>query len=544
MSDVYITAIDNSLEHELANNDMESILDRYEFYNKYKFYYISDIHLEHRFHNNKIKTRKSKYKYIDSLVKRMGKSDLDTDFLILNGDISSTPCYTLYFLSKVKNVYRNVVYVLGNHELWNTNYKNLNEIIEMYSNFCQSEHIIFLHNSLLLMVDYMYYIFSESELNNMSIETLYVYVKRSPFIILGGLGFSGFEYKYNASSGLYKKIIIEQKDKKESEKFLKLYDKIKELSNLTYVIVVTHTPMENWGGSYYSGKFKSYYLSGHTHHNSLKTTNKCEDIRDNQKGYHTADISLKYFMFHHKHPFDDYLDGIYEISKDDYKEFYEYNRIDMHMEKEGIIYMLKSHNYYCFLYKTDKNNNLYLLNGGAIKKLNIVDIEYYYNNLGFYGDSIKKLLYEYMDILYDISEYVKSFGGMGYIHGNIVDISFKSHIYVNYLDKSLIFYYAENMVEKYVYSNLSSLLYDKDIILYNNYIDMYSNKKENGLLNIEDSFIISNVIHKVTETDIYKMSNIFKSLQYIINNGIIRKWSDKLAASKNVLLDDYKDLIK
>lgn len=46
----------------------------------------------------------------------------------------------------------------------------------------------------------------------------------------------------------------------------------------------------------------------------------------------------------------------------------------------NILYMLKKNGYYCFIHES-KTGSLSMLNGGALKGLNVKDVNYYYDNM-------------------------------------------------------------------------------------------------------------------------------------------------------------------
>lgn len=79
--------------------------------------------------------------------------------------------------------------------------------------------------------------------------------------------------------------------------------------------------------------------------------------------------------------FCNYEDGIYEITSQEYQDFSRGKNISMTFNRQvNILYMLKKNGYYCFIHKT-KTGSLSMLNGGALKKLNTKDVNYYYDNM-------------------------------------------------------------------------------------------------------------------------------------------------------------------
>ena len=65
--------------------------------------------------------------------------------------------------------------------------------------------------------------------------------------------------------------------------------------------------------------------------------------------------------------------------------------------------------------------------------------------------TIKMPLDKYTSFQKHIADIVKRIGGVGTIHGSIIDIDFYNHIYVNLIDLSLIGYLASDIINKIVY---------------------------------------------------------------------------------------------
>ena len=99
------------------------------------------------------------------------------------------------------------------------------------------------------------------------------------------------------------------------------------------------------------------------------------------------------------------------------------------------------------------------------------------------------------------------------------------------------------MTDKKVYRNIASLLKFKCNKLFVNLEKMNKNEVKFSnvfhLLKLDD-ISISDEYFQVNETDIYSISRIIKSLQYITKNNVVRLWNDEflkgLTTNKNVLL--------
>ena len=239
-----------------------------------------------------------------------------------------------------------------------------------------------------------------------------------------------------------------------------------------------------------------------------------------------------------KRVFIDYEDGIHNITIDQYRSFYRMLRIQMTFNGVDQIIMIKRSGYYCFLTKGSKGYRL--LNGG--KKQNIdYGPEYIYDNLQKYADNVNGFFEEYNNNIKQISDFVKSIGGSGRIHGCIVDIDYFNHIYYNPFDGKITTYFAYSIKEKYLYRNLRSLLYYKCPRLLVNYDLTTTSEKINSLIDSKD-LIISEMTEFVTDTEIYKISGIFKSFQYLTNHRIIRKWNERMISDFYSAIDIKDDI--
>src|SRR5690606_15987886 len=107
---------------------------------------------------------------------------------------------------------------------------------------------------------------SEHDLQSMSIKSLHSKCQSRPLVILGGLGFSGYEKKFNANMGIYRNAITNILDDMSfTKRFEKIYEKLKEALSDRTVIVFTHMPKSNWSIDAYQHNW--IYVSGHTHRN-------------------------------------------------------------------------------------------------------------------------------------------------------------------------------------------------------------------------------------------------------------------------------------
>lgn len=519
--------------------------------NSRKIYYISDIHINHKLIKRYPKqlTKNKIIKYVNKLVETIIQSATNRtffDYLLVGGDISFNYEISEIFYKELRRCWgRNIVVILGNHELWNYTKEgkeikpllNLETIINKYRKLFKSLDISFLQNELLLIGSSLWWdgqskIISEKELIRMTENELRNECLKSRLAILGGIGFSGYNNNFNACSGIYRHTILSLDDDiEQSNKFKFLYEKMEKIIPNNNLIVFTHTPKTDWSNSHYKNNW--IYVSGHTH----KNTYSCDETKtiysDNQVGYYSNSIGLKFFEISKSYDiFKYYDDGIYQISRDEYLEFnYGHNIRMTFNRKNGIIKMLKHKGIYCFFFENITNGRLYLLNGGSINKIKNNDVNYYFDKMIAYSNIIKDTFREYNKYLKDISNDIKRIGGSGKIHGCIVDIDYFSHLYINLIDGKITPYFAYSIEDKYIYNNLSSLLKKQRKDLYSNYKKLLDEKSDQILL-LEGKNKIDltsmDLVTYISDTSMYEPSRIMKSLQYLTDTNIIRIWNDDI----------------
>ena len=137
---------------------------------------------------------------------------------------------------------------------------------------------------------------------------------------------------------------------------------------------------------------------------------------------------------------------------------------------------------------------------------------------------IKKPLDKYASLQQKIADQVKLIGGYGRIHGCIIDIDFYNHIYVNPFDLTITGYFAFDMISKYVYKNVPSLLKKECPNLYEKYNKLLENKSENALV-IADNTELDLKPEYYPDTDIYRASREIRKMQKV-NKGILTTWID------------------
>ena len=509
-----------------------------DFMRRISIYYISDIHIDNKI-ASKFKdhaTKKEIEYYVKTIVDKMIDSipsEAVRKFILIAGDVSSSFEISKIFYQKL--VERNrisskkIICILGNHELWNLDRasdNNADSIIKLYKNMFDMFEITFLQNELLVIGD-DFEVIPESEIESMTAEELKKKTLESQLTIFGGIGFSGHNPYFNATKLIYFDTVPTlEEDKKLTNKFNALYTKLKDCLSNEKMIILTHNPKQDWSTDNYNSNW--IYINGHTHKNIYEKNSDKQLYADNQIGYLNEDVRLTKIDYSLKcNIFNDYEDGIHMISLDQYLLFYQKMGYSISCKLQGEFYLLKKNDILMFAYKNDKGN-LYIMNGGRQNKLDHKDIEHYYNNMDNYSIIIKEGTKSYYEYINQLSDYIKSIGGSGNIHGAIVDIDFYNHIYVNIYDGKITPYWASSMNFKIVYSSIQELLSNHCPKMLEN---MNSNKNELVVMKNE---LIPSVGEFYEDTKIYRESRIMKKIQYSIDDNIIRVWNDNLLDEKEI----------
>ena len=165
----------------------------------------------------------------------------------------------------------------------------------------------------------------------------------------------------------------------ESKKFETLYEKVQPAICDKNTIIFTHTPKCDWSAD--ATPYKNLvYVSGHTHRNEFYDDGEYRIYADNQIGYSGREVHTKCFLMDSEYNiFADYEDGIYEITADQYMDFYRGKNIKMNFGREiNILYMLKKKGHYCFIHESTYGV-LSILNGKTA-----AGTDYYYT----YGNTL------------------------------------------------------------------------------------------------------------------------------------------------------------
>lgn len=523
---------DSTLQNELKTS--YALEEKREVYGEYYeiVSYISDIHLPQRLLARNAQTEEDITRVLESTADELASKA--TYYNIVAGDTSSDIGLFKQFVQILRTKVREsrlFFFVLGNHEFWGYEKEGLSKAVKEYRQILAKNKMFLLHNNLYLITIRGVKEISEDQLNSISKDTLRKRLKCIPRVLFGGTGFAGANHLFNANAGIYQAAIDRNEEITESKKFFGLYEKVVEAAAGHNLIVATHMPMSDWGAT--DSADGVVYISGHTHKNYCFDDGRKRIYADNQIGYKGKTASLKQLIAYYGYDwFQDYSDGIYEIKKSDYYAFGRgilgWSSLSREVKK---LFMLKRSGTYMFIMLSPKDS-LLLLNGGMVKKLKIKDLNYYYDRMPNYANSVKMFLSGYEAYQKELSKEIKSIGGSGRIHGCIVDITFLSHLYVNPFDGTITAYSAWSMTSKHVYRNVRSLLKYECPNFYPKYEELLETKNGTNAIALRepDAPLSSDTVF-VSDTSMYRISRIISGLQYTTRHNVIRVWSDGLAES-------------
>ena len=500
-----------------------------------RIYYISDLHLEHQLDLDN-KPLSIIEQMIEEKVQELISDVPDTNCtLLVAGDVSAGEKLTNMFYRSLRLLWKGeIIYVLGNHELWDMYSETervMDEVISQFREDSNYGNLHILENELLV-----YYkgekwaTIKENDILDASLDDLKSICDKSLLLVLGGNGFSGCNPKYNADMGLYRDKLSRIEEIERSERFRNIHDKLMACLADNRLIVLTHTPPEDWTiGKLCSGWI---YVNGHSHHNRYEFKDNAPCIlADNQIGYKPRIWHLKCFERECRMRYDPlaYLqDGIHEISAHQYTDFNRCAGIAMYdFKRQGNIYAIKRNGVYMFIYENRKTS---ILAGGGLRT-GYHDKLYYYDHMPMYISKLHKLFSKYYGALSFVSEAVQKIGGSGRIHGSIVDIDFFNHLYLDPRDGKVKPYYADNMKDKVFYEDVYHLV-EQSPCMFNR--EMYL-KRLNGKQTELKSLLLANsdtqlarLPEVVFDTAMYKDSREMRAVQYVMEQNVIRFWNDEI----------------
>lgn len=497
--------------------------------------YVSDIHLFHRFKAYGCRTLDDAAYVTRRIAKTLREES--TSVNLIAGDTASSFDVFAAFIDEItsQRIPGHFFFTLGNHELWDSRGESLEATVERYRvllTLKTPNKMHFVQNNI-FWLDRGWEEITEEELTSISPEDLRSRLRTARLIIFGGIGFAGTNDKFNANNGIYQGAIDREQEVSESRKFRSLYEKVITSLKGKNVIVLTHMPLIDWAGQNAHPAEGIVYVSGHNHRNYFYDDRKTRVCADNQIGYSGKGVSFKRIAVHtHFDWFAGYEDGIHEITREDYQNFYRGAGFDVTFRRPfQRLFMIKRDGVYMFLLQNRKGY-LYVLNRGAMMGVGDHSIFYFYDNLPAYVSLTKKLLSKYSDAQMAVSREIKKIGGSGFIHGCIVDINYFNHLYVNPFDGKVVPYFAYSTSEKYVYQNLPSLLKYECPDLFDKFQKLvHGEGNENALLARDKSLPIVAEKQFIPDTNMYGVSYVMKRFQPISSLNIVRTWNEAILSS-------------
>lgn len=284
---------------------------------------------------------------------------------------------------------------------------------------------------------------------------------------------------------------------------------------------------------------------------------------------------------------DKYTDGIHDITIDDYWSYYRKittsKEIYLKLRRPKFVHthyvkFIKNSGFIMFVSVSEKGTNS-ILQGGSLRKLKR-PLQYYYEKLPEYANTVLSKFSRYWDALYSISKQIQSiistdkeihdnykryalerkkqnrfilpyetwresyreqYTFSGKVHGCIIDIDYFNHIYLNPYDGSIAPYSAPSMYMKYIYKNVPSLIATQRpemLPAFNRAIDKSTDKestalvladaKEKWMLSVLEKHEIDTYNVPVTDASLYNLSNRMKQLQEIYDHHLVVVWYDNV----------------
>lgn len=557
-----------------------------------KFFYITDLHLESQLGLTGMTTDEIKGKVaqkVDEMLGGLSKEDMADGVLLVGGDVAdSEEVAKIFYDAVLFRFHGPIIFVLGNHELWDgCTYANgksrqkrsIDEVVTAYKQFNKTKFgfeakMYCLENEVLVCYKNSMYrnsdkfgvgrktagmprgglcVLTEEMLLNSDCDDLREFFAECSMIVLGGLGFCGLNPRYNADTGLFRDRVSREEDVERSKRFRAVYDRVVSCADNKRVVVLTHTQMEDWTTDAPHPNW--VYVNGHTHQNGLvKTEDGVTVLYDNQVGYKPKKWHLNQFSLEQYYdPFEAWADGIYRITPQQYMDFNAGRGIQMeYFRQQGDIYALKQKGIYMFMLQYGLG--LYLLRGG--QKLNVFHgLEYYAANLEKYVEKIQAAFRPYRNALDKIAAEVKRFGGPGYVHGSIVDIDYYNHIYLDPFDGYLMPYFALDVTDRREFRSVRELLESSPFPALGSdgtpMLSAYTKLLDAGGVSIlaptvKEAALAVVPMEVLDEKNIYAPSRVMKSIQYLLDKGVVRVWNDAVLSmpDRNALTETQPKLLE
>ena len=540
-----------------------------------KVYYISDIHLAHHiykeFPNGATDTEIKSYikKVARGLFSKEFVKDIETSWyqpiVIFGGDTASyfevaQIFYTEFmaYWNKLDKKYgglnhqKKYVYaILGNHELWE--FDTQERCYTAYKKLFDKLGICFLNNDIAWFGEYRKPVrrIAQKALGEYS----YVEIKREDdeleydkqmryihnTMIVGGIGFAGYNTEFNANNGIYRDTINREQEIKETQKWEEIYHNAIATAkkNQCALIVLTHNPINDWKQNC-NPDCGCIYFNGHSHRESLYHDGETNIhiYANNQVGYRKKKVQLKRaYIYKRMNPFAGYDDGCHEINSSDYLRFYDYMNesiggnglVERQIATNNAKFYIIKHDGYCGFFLTSEKGT-YICAGGRIKKISkCSDITKFNIEFANMIRTYLRIVSPYRNAQERIAEAVKAFGGDGTIHGCIIDIDFFNHIMLNPTDGAITYYTSPAFGQIKTYGSVLELLADNNKMLEEKYKKQFElSDSTNNVLTKNQIDVTAGLVQIDIKNSIYAISNRMNQLQRLFDKKILRDWNEEL----------------
>ncbi len=487
----------------------------------------------------------------------------------LSDQIHSIVDYEIYkYISEWRRPDKRIYAIIGNHELWE--FDSVDKCVSAYRKMFEDLGIIFLYNEAQYAFKPRYPIKYSEESNDFErikrednpTEYDYKNSRITNVIIVGGIGFAGYNKTFNANDLIYSTAVNREQEinlTKDWEQYYKsIVEKAKKKNCL--LLVLTHNPPDDWKADKAYDE-NSIYFYGHNHRGYLyhHRDSNVHIYADNQIGYKNDVLKFKkaniYKLYN---PFASYGDGCYRINPYEYMLFNVFSGIYI----EGVelirkylskyhrgLYLIKKSEYYGFFLvseKKEKNtpSGTYICVGGSVKKVSDnIELDYFENQMTNMVNAYIRLFKPYRVFQEDVSKAVKSFGGSGKIHGYIIDIDFYNHIMINPNDGKITYYYSPFFGYLTEYADILDLLENHNPELADIYKKLLNSSDSNTFARIEKAEKKAITVKIDIKNSLYNDSRQAYQLQRLFEAHILRIWNEDILNYKINAENESQNLI-
>ena len=225
----------------------------------------------------------------------------------------------------------------------------------------------------------------------------------------------------------------------------------------------------------------------------------------------------------------DFEDGIHEISKTDYLNFYRATNVylEFHREFEKL-YMIKREGTYLFLFTT-KKGEIRILDGAVPKATQIKSLQFFYDNLTKYVETVNRYLFKYFSIQTGIARFLERIGGAVVLNGAQIEVKKDYETSFSlYLDPRDFSVFLESSSLKR-YENLVTLLKGIRRDMYSKYMQ-YGGQTLEEDLHIQYNGKMPDGCQNDWDYHIY-LKNLNKAVNSFVSTfkyKVVRRWNDSV----------------